>query len=941
MRIYENPERTSENREKSRSYYIPEGISSFTLLNGLWNFKYFERDIDYTENISDWDTIPVPSCWQLQGYENPNYTNSNYPFPCDEPYVPDDNPCGVYEREFSIDEKWGRIYFVLEGVSSCAFLYVNGMYVGFTQGSHLQAEFDITDYVNTGKNIMRVKVLKWCCGSYLEDQDYFRFNGIFRDCYLLQRPNDHIKDVFITASEKDMTIKIDGKANVKIYESDIKIFDDSISDTLVFSPKNPILWNAEKPFLYKVVLERYEEIISMYVGLRSVSVSEKNEFLINDTPVKLLGVNHHDTSKYNGWCMTNEEIKKDLELMKELNINCIRTSHYPPTPYLVQLCDKLGFYVILETDLECHGFYQRFAYNSKGYDVDSGEWPSTQPKWKKEYVERMERAVEYFKSFSSVVMWSTGNESGYGVNHKAMIDWARAKDSSRLIHCADASLAKVYDVPDVFSRMYLGLEDLEASANNEEINTPVFLCEYAHAMGNGPGDVWDYRELFDKYPNIIGGCIWEWADHVVVEDGIQKYGGDFKNELTNDGNFCCDGLVFADRTFKSATTEVKTAYQPLKTSFKDGILKISNHYDFTNLDECDFIYSIDCDGKTVFEKSEKISCNPHSFIELNVEHLELECDYGSYINCKLFKDDREVAATQHEYPAKKRVVKANENLATLSEDDLNIYANGDNFQYVFSKHYGGFSSIKIDGEEQLNGITKLSVFKAPTDNERRLRMYWVQDNMWQSENFNRTFSKVYDCCISDGAITLNGALAGVARSPIVKHNTTYRIFANGEIEVSLTASVRENAKILPRFGFEFCLDKKNNEFTYFGRGPQENYCDMHHNSPFGMYTSNADNEYVEYVRPQEHGNHYDTKMLKIGRMAFSSNSFEFNVSNYSTEAIYNAKHSDELVSDWKIHLRIDYKVSGIGSASCGPALAESYQLNEKDIEFSFRISPTF
>ncbi len=938
MRIYENPQKTSENRLKPRSYYIPEGVSNYTLLNGQWKFKYFDKDIDYVSDIKDWDTIPVPSCWQLYGYDNPNYTNICYPFPCDQPYVPDDNPCGVYERDFYIEDNWGKHYFVFEGVSSCAFLYINGNYVGFTQGSHLQAEFDITDFVIKGTNTVRVKVLKWCCSSYIEDQDFLRFNGIFRDCYLLQRPEGHIEDVWVNSTDSEISVKLDGKATVTIFEANKEIFSGEVNDELVYCPENPILWNAEKPFLYKVVISRNDEVITLKTGLRKISVSEKFELLINDVPVKLFGVNHHDTSKYNGWCMTNEEIKKDLELIKELNINCIRTSHYPPTPYFVQLCDEMGFYVVLESDLECHGFNQRLP-GGKFYDTESGDWPTTLPEWRNEFVQRMERAVECFKCFSSIIMWSTSNECGYGTNLKAMIDWARNRDSSRLIHCCEASNKGRYD-PDSYSRMYLGLEELEKSANDKEINLPIFLCEYAHAMGNGPGDVWDYREIFDKYPNVIGGCVWEWADHVVVDEkGVQRYGGDFEGELTHDINFCCDGLVFADRTFKAGTLEVKAAYQPIKTTYNDGVLRVFNHYNFTDLNECEFSYKIECDGIKVTEKSVKLSCAPGKFIDVEVDKLDLESNFGAYITVTLVKDGKTVAQTQHEYEARRKESINNSSLATLEEDEFNIYANSEKFSYTFSKHYGGFTSIIVDGVQQLNGLTKISVFKSLTDNERGIRPLWVRVNGWQGENLNASFNKVYDCNIVDGIIVVNGSIAGVSRVPIVKFKVTYKIFADGKIDVSVDANVREDATRLPRFGFDFELTKSTKDFTYFGFGPIESYCDMNHGALMGMYESNLDKEYVEYVRPQDHGNHFNTKYLKIGKLCFTGDSFEFNASKYSTKALFDAWHTDELVEDDKTHLRIDYKVSGIGSASCGPDLSERYKLNDKHIKFMFTISP--
>ena len=371
MRFYENPLKTHENRMKPRSYYIPEGKSKYTLLNGEWNFKYYASDIDYEENITDWDKVPVPSCWQILGYENPNYTNVVFPYPCDPPYAPDENPLGVYEREFVIQNKFGKVYFVLEGVSSCAEVFVNSNKVGFTQGSHLQAEFDITDFVNEGSNTLRVKVYKWCSGSYLEDQDFFRFNGIFRDCYLLERPENHMVDIEIKTCGNSVLVDAKDVCNISLFNAENELIDSKNDISSVeFNVENPILWNAENPYLYTVKLEKNGEIINRKIGFRTIEISNKNELLINGVAVKLHGVNHHDTSKFRGWCQSDEELLQDLKLMKQLNINCIRTSHYPPTPKFIDMCDELGFYVVLETDMESHGFCNRIA---GGLGYDNGE----------------------------------------------------------------------------------------------------------------------------------------------------------------------------------------------------------------------------------------------------------------------------------------------------------------------------------------------------------------------------------------------------------------------------------------------------------------------------------------------------------------------------------------------------------------------------------------
>ncbi len=941
MRIYENPEKTSENRLPQRSYYIPTGVSEYKLLNGEWKFAYFKRDIDVPDTITEWDTVSVPSCWQILGYDNPNYTNINYPYPCDVPFVPNDNPCGVYEREFETD-KWGRLYFVLEGVSSCAFVTVNGKYVGFTQGSHLQAEFDITDFAVKGTNTVRVYVLKWCCGSYLEDQDFFRFNGIFRDTYILERPEGHITDVHITTENSTVNVCLDKPADVTLYDAQGRELSNvSNSANASLKVENPIFWNAEKPYLYTVKIERDDEVITQRTGFRTIAISDKYELLINGVAVKLHGVNHHDTHKFNGWCQTEAELRADIELMKRLNINCIRTSHYPPHPAFLDMCDELGMYVVLETDLETHGFVRRLANVGYGYDVDSGDWPCTMPEWKKEYLERMQRAVYRDRNHVGIIMWSTGNESGHGDNHAAMVEWARGLKDGRLVHCEDASRAGKIENGDVYSRMYPSLNSLVEYAEDPEARLPYFLCEYSHAMGNGPGDVYDYNELFNKYPKLIGGCVWEWADHVVTtNDSVERYGGDFDGELTNDGNFCCDGMVFANRTLKAGSLEVRTAYQPLRTELCSNILKITNLYDFTDLLECDLVCSIEVDGEVITSSAPVVAALPHETVELELEIPEnITCRYGAYLNCYLQKGGVPVAQTQHELPFTKVSEEKTEEPAEFEEGKYEIVFKGDNFRYVFSKHYGVFTSIEIASTERLAAIPRLTAWRAPTDNDRNIKNLWGNYNIWQGENLDTDFSKVYECEFDGKTVTVKASLAGVSRVPFMRHTLKYSVYADGRIETALCGNIREQVIWLPRLGFELALPEENSAFSYFGCGPLESYSDMHHASFMGMFDSNAAGEYVNYVMPQEHGNHWSTKMLSIGGMRFESDSFEFNVSQYSTAALNSAMHTDELIKDGCTHLRIDYKVSGLGSNSCGPQLEEKYRLSEKDISFSFTMTP--
>ena len=936
MRIYENPQKTSENRLPQRSYYIPSGVSEYNLLNGEWNFKYFAREIDVPDVIDNWDTISVPSSWQTEGYDVTNYSNQEYPYPVDMPYAPDDNPCGVYNRNFDIEKLWGKVYFVLEGVSSCAFVYINGKYVGFTQGSHLQSEFDVTEFVNVGSNEITVKVLKWCCGSYLECQDFFRMNGIFRDCYILQRPLDHVTDIDLVARDNKITVSAGKEIKVSLYNVNGDFIAEQTGKKVEFVVENPVFWSAEKPELYTVKIERDGEVITQKTAFRTIEISSERELLINGVPVKLYGVNHHDTSAAGGWYQTDEELLRDVKLMKQLNINCVRTSHYPPPPKFVELCDEYGLYVILECDIETHGFICRYASQPYNYTEPAGNWPGTHPDWKKEHLDRMVRTVQRDKNHVSIIMWSLGNESGHGDNFVAMADYVKGLGDGRLCHWECSCREGFPGVSQIYSRMYSSHEAIEEFIANPEITEPIFLCEYSHAMGNGPGDVYAYVEQFHKHKSFIGGCVWEWADHTVIKDGVPCYGGDFDGELVHFGEFCCDGMVFYDRSLKAGSLEVKAAYQPIATSFEDGILTVKNRYSFTNLNEFNFVYSIVSDDETVVENNLVLDIAPLKEQEIKIDVASLYCQYGAYINCKLLKGDEVIAHTQHALPFEQINDEALPR-AQVNEVGNDYIIEGDNFKYVFSRHFGNFTDIEIDGEKQICDAIKLTSWRAPTDNDRKEKANW--GSSWVGECYHTRFGKVYECSCTDNVITVVGSVAAVSRVPWIRYTLTVSVDISGKINMSLDGDVRENAYWLPRLGFEIDIPCENAEFTYFGNGPCESYLDMCHAGLVGMYKSSADNEYVNYIRPQEHGNHTNSKMLTIGKMCFESDNFECNVSSYSSQNLTKAEHIDELVKDGKTHLRIDYKVSGIGSNSCGPQLAEKYRVCEKKINFNFTIKP--
>ena len=954
MRFYEDLNHIKENRLPQRAYYIPENQGAYMVLNGEWNFKYYDADFKEEDVIDCWDKIPVPSCWQMFGYEDPNYTNSNYPYPVDMPYVPDKNPMGIYMREFEIKNKDNRHYIVFEGVSSNIELYINDKYVGYSQGSHLQAEFDITDFVNVGTNKILVKVRKWCSGSYLEDQDFFRFNGIFRDVYILSRPNGHIKDIKIITEDNKILVDFEGSAKVYLYDGEDLIGECEADKKAEFTVENPIKWNAEKPYLYDLVFEYKDEIITQSVGFVEYSVNEESAFCVNGVPVKLKGVNHHDTHPVKGWYMTDEDLMYDLLQMKKLNINTIRTSHYPPTPKFLNMCDELGFYVMLETDIETHGFVNRTP-TTEGYDMvaNADEWPGNRPEWEESYMERMVRAYERDKNHASIFSWSTGNESGHCEHHYSMIKYIKKTDPKRLVHCEDASRASLrypefYDRPDMHSRMYPPIDEkrpthdyelIEEYALDKDKPLPYFMCEYAHAMGNGPGDVMDYWEIIYKYPKLIGGCIWEWADHTVIVDGVPKYGGDFK-ELTNDANFCADGLVFHDRSFKAGSLNAKAAYQYARFELEGNKIKVTNLYDFTNLNEYTFKYEVAVDGEIIDYKYLTLDLEPKATAEVECEVVE-ECELGAFVNCYLYdKTGYEVATAQLEIDAEcAEICKEDELEVTETKNDF--VAIGENFSYTISKHTGELTSIVKNGVEQLLEPMKLTVMRAPTDNERNICNKWYKCKSPWGEGFDKLFEKCYSCTAKGNTVTVVGSLAAVSRLPFFKYTIEYSFFADGTVKVNLNGDVREDCIWLPRLGFEFKTPYENDKFMYFGRGDGENYRDMKYHAKVGFYESDADSEYVNYIVPQEHGNHIETKLLEMlnGLKFESDTGFEFDISHYSAMALMNAMHIDELEKEDATIIRIDYKDSGIGSNSCGPELMHKYRFEEKKVEnFTFYIS---
>jgi len=1005
--VLENPEILHLNRLSSRSHFIPYNdlinvfknqksmSSNYKLLNGMWKFKYYSSLLDVdetifgsTELLDAWESIPVPSNWQMHGYDKHIYTNVNYPFPVDPPFVPDVNPCGIYALNINIPSyyKDRHTYLRFEGVSACFFLYINGVLIGYSQGSHMPSEFDITDSVKCNQNNrIVVQVIKWCDGSYMEDQDFFRMSGIFRDVYLLNREKNHIRDFFAKVdlvnnyNEGILTVETDFRESNREYR------------VMLFSPNNELLkevsvfnktvdfrvidveiWNSESPMLYTLVLQCGEEYIAQKIGFRKIEISDKAELLLNGVPVKLKGINRHDTHPILGYYTPRESMVEDLELMKKANINTIRTSHYPNAPEFLELCNEYGMYVINEADLEMHGFF--LAEADRKYLCYDKKSPADQDLWKSAFLERASRMVERDKNQPSIIVWSLGNESGYGVNHDAMCSWIKERDNSRFVHFEGASLIEHQCDVDICSNMYPTLEKVSIEANSSD-KRPYFICEYSHAMGNGPGDVYDYWEMIYKEPRLIGGCIWEWADHAVLKRELDNkntyfYGGDH-DEIIHDANFCMDGVVMPDRSVSTGYYEIKAVYQYIQVlTVLDKInhFRVINRYDFINLDKFSIEYKVHIDGEIIKTGSlVDLDIKPHTSKEIYIDiPQDLSCYLGAYIDfsVKLASETLwaevgyEVAQAQLKLNCfmKKDIypIRLYEKIKTVENSKI-LTLIGENFVYTFDKGYGNFTSLKYNNMEYLADKISIGVYRAPTDNDRNIKKSWYAygEAGWdvKTEHYNALQSKIYNVNMVERSnefikIKVNAALSPISRYPLMKYEAFYTIYQSGEIKVEFDADIREDAMHLPRLGYEITLNKSMEFLEYYGMGPYENYVDMSHHVKMDCYNSTVTKEFVPYLKPQEHGNHCGVKFVGISDLignamyVKSDKNFEMQVSHYKSEKLELTKHNSELVEDDKTYIRIDYKVAGLGSASCVVDLQDKYRVMDKKVKYEFWLLPT-
>ncbi|SHF81022.1 beta-galactosidase [Caldanaerobius fijiensis DSM 17918] len=1007
--VWEDLSTLSINREPEHATLIPyadiesaleseRGLSPyFRLLSGNWKFHYAPSPAETPEgfeqesyNVSEWDTIPVPSNWQMLGYGKPNYTNVAYPFPVDPPFVPDENPVGSYRRNFMIPENWKdrQVFLVFEGVDSAFMVWVNGKMVGYSKGSHLPSEFNITPFIRIGENTIAVQVYQWSDGSYLEDQDKWRLSGIFRDVYLFATPDVHIRDVHIKTKldEQYINAVLDVKINVKNYakeksdgyqivatlvdDSKNTVFERAYDEVLSlngdeekelrmsFDVSNPKKWTAETPNLYTLLVTlkdstgAIQEVESFNVGFRQVEIKD-GKLLVNGTPIKIKGVNRHDTHPDLGYAVTIESMIQDITLMKQHNINAVRTSHYPNDPRWLDLCDRYGLYVIDETDLEAHGF--AFTGNVSQLACD--------PAWKEAFIDRARRMVHRDKNHPSVIIWSLGNESGYGPNHDAMAEWIRTVDTTRPIHYEGAFDSPVMDIVSV---MYPRVDYLIEQGEKINDPRPFFMCEYAHAMGNGPGNLKEYWDAIYKYPRLLGGCVWEWVDHGIrqkTESGEEwfAYGGDF-GDKPNDGNFCIDGLMFPDRRPYPGVIELKKAIEPVQVYPVDllkGQVKIVNRYNFLSLEHLEASWAVMCDGDAVQQGTLPVLHTPAGQEELLT--IPYSCptpkpgaEYWLNITFALREatiwapKGHIVAWSQFKLPLevpKIPVIKIS-SMPPLkwNETDRELAISGEDFRLVFDKFRGTIASLEYQGVPMVSKGPKINIWRAPTDNDVHQAREWIKAGL------DRLVPRIEDIEVQSHKsqaikVRVQSVLGPYSIAPAFRSVVTYTIYGTGDIIITTDLSPLKELPHLPRIGLQMRMPGQFDRFAWYGRGPHENYIDRKESALVGVYEGTVEEQYVPYIRPQEYGNKSDVRWASVtdirgyGLLVVGMPTLNVSVQQYSTEDLTSANHTYELKRLDETVLNMDYEHGGLGSNSCGPGPLPQYQLQPVDTSFSVRIRP--
>ena len=1004
MKTWENHQIDGINRMPARAHFLTfpskekallnnnRYTHAFKNLNGVWKFMFldapeyspegfFNSDFDVTKM----DDITVPGNWQLQGYGKMHYSDLWYNFPINPPYVPTENPTGIYKRTFFVEESYRDKKIIIRfcGVDSAYHLWINGKEVGYSKVARNESEFDITDLIRVGEeNDVTVRVYQWSDGTYLEDQDMWWESGIFRDVELIGVPKDGINDYKViadlddeykngifkveaflrTTKEVNVTFELVDAGENTVFTKTVVAKEGKACIDEVIADVNH--WTAETPYLYKLFMTveddgQIVEVIPQNVGFRNIRLNGET-FLVNGVAIKFKGVNRHDYSPQNGRVVSREEIEKDIILMKQFNINAIRTSHYPNSYYLYDLCDEYGMYLIAETDLECHGFELTGDY----------KWITDDPSWELAYVSRMTRMIERDKNHPAIIFWSLGNESAFGCNFSKMTDVAHEMDPTRLVHYEGD-----FDVEsaDVYSTMYTWIENPKKPYLMKDIieksKKPHIHCEYCHAMGNGPGNLKDYQDLVYAHDKLQGGFVWEWFDHGIesfTESGEKyyRYGGDFGDDPSNK-DFCIDGLIMPDRTPSPGLYEYKKVIEPITTTAVDiqkGIINLLSRYDFANLDRFNLVYKVMEDDvilQTGFMAVPSIEARANKDITLPYDLSAIKVKPGAHyyvnISYQLREDTsyassgHELATAQFELPLyKEGIVVRPEGILNVEKEHTTLHVKGANFSLDFNLVNGNLMNIVRDGMQVLSKGPRLTLWRAPISNDMEIidklkKVYFLH---LEHEGVMNIDYHMEGNILKVEVDTINSTTNSAWH---FKTKYVYTVCPSGDIliDVEGTPSGRVDLApdMLPRIGVSMHLDKSMEHVRYFGMGPGENYADSKEAAQMGLYANTVDGLFTNYVIPQENGNHMGCKWVSMtndrgmGLLASTEGDFNFSASWYEDKDLDDAKHTCDLVKRDYIVFNVDYKQNALGTNSCGQWQLDKYRAKFEDFKLSFRLTP--
>lgn len=975
MKRWENPQLEQIGRREMRCSFYKESAEHRSL-NGQWKFLYLEApelspEGFFEKQLEDehWDNMDVPSVWQLKGYDNMHYTDVWYLFPIRPPFVPSNNPTGIYRKTFFLSKEdiTKDIFVKFHGVDSAYDVWINGNHIGYSKVSRLSSEFDLTKYIQEGENTIVVRVYKWSDGTYLEAQDMWWYSGIYRDVELILEPKDSIVDCVVHTDfvgddcyqDGILYVDIESKLEETSGNYHLKYGDQVVArgnfdtketkGTIQVEVENVYKWTAETPYLYTLIVETKEHTVEVRVGFRKIELKDGN-FTVNGQVILLNGVNRHDYNPKEGRTVSYEQMKQDVLMMKQYNINAVRCSHYPANEVFYDLCDEYGLYVIDEADLECHGFEW----------VERYDWITDDPVWEKAYKDRSIRMIKRNRNHPSILMWSMGNESSFGCNFVETAKAIKELDSSRLVHYEGDFEA---EVTDVYSTMYTRLNRLEQIARYEiKGKKPHVMCEYGHAMGNGPGGLSAYQHLYRNYKRLQGGFIWEWYDHgIYTKEGDKeyyRYGGNFFDEPTN-GNFCIDGLIMPDRTPSPALYEYKQVITPVvieKIKGKQKEFRVKNFYNFLDLCHIELHFEI-TDGENVLEQGivDKLSCKPQEEerIVIPYQNIEQEPNTDYYINIFVkdkrdtlyAKKDHEIAKFQFvlENAWIKREERKQGEAWKVQEEQGILNIENNQLKVAFHTVFGTLLSIEKNGTKWIEKGPEMTVYRPTIDND----MYKKED--WRNKHFLHKGSEQLDSFeykVEEDKVTVlfHKYFGCLNQSWGFECEYEYTLYSCGQIQVHLQGKEVQNGRLepefLPRIGIVFHANSSLQKTIWYGRGEGENYCDSKEACIMGVYHSTIDGMATNYVYPQENGHREDVKWFSLGNetesMIFKiDGSLGLNVSNYTDEMIEQAKHPWQLQKAPFVTVHLDYVQSGLGSNSCGEEQLEPFKVKRQDFNLGY------